>query len=306
MPEGHILIPFPDRWLPVLMTLRYPGQLILLSFLASCAKGDKVPAYVEIPGVAVTTTSGQGLATSRITEAWVSVDESFVGVWELPARIPVLAEGEHRIDVVPGVKRNGLFDDRLQYPFYTTWTSTASLSREGTTTLSPTVVYRSDALLWLEGFDDTFVRLNATDESDTTLLRITPAEEPGLSFLQNTPCGAIRLDPSHPYIKVYSDEDFEVSGGPVFLELDYRNDLLFTVGAIVNVEGTETTVPLLLLVPTRRSDGSMPWNKVYIDLSSVFNAGVTQRDFYFEASLPSGSGSAEIYLDNLKLVRFGS
>lgn len=288
------------------MALRYPARITLLSFLASCAKGDKVPAYIEIPSITAVATSGQGLATSRITEAWVSVDESFVGVWELPARIPVLEEGGHRIDVVPGVKRNGLFDDRLQYPFYTTWTSTATFSREGTTALSPTVAYRSDALLWIEGFDDTFVRLNATDESDTTLLRITPAEEPGLSFLQNTPCGAIRLDPSHPYIKVYSDEDFEVSGGPVFLELDYRNDLLFTVGAMVNVEGTEASVPLVFLVPTRRSDGSMPWNKVYIDLSTVFNAGVTQRDIYLEASLPSGSGSAEIYLDNLKLVRFGS
>lgn len=306
MLEGRILIPFFDRCLPVHMVRRYSGWLLLMMLMASCAKGDKVPAYLEIPGFSLSTTTEQGLATSRITEAWVSVDESFIGVWELPARVPVLAEGAHRIDVVPGVKRNGLFDDRLQYPFYTTSTSTAMLTKEGTTTLSPAIVYRDNTNIWLEGFEDTFVRLNTTDASDTTLLRISPAEEPGLLFLQNTPCGAFRLDAAHPYVKAYSDEDFEVSGGPVFLELDYRNDLLFTVGAIVNVEGTETTVPLVLLVPTRRSDGSMPWNKVYIDLSSVFNAGVTQRDIFFEASLPSGSTSAEIYLDNIKLVRFGS
>lgn len=306
MLKGRILILFSDRCLPVQMLHRYPGWLFFVVFLASCAKGDKVPAYVEIPGFTLVTTTEQGLATTKITEAWVSVDESFVGVWELPARVPVLAEGAHRLDVVPGVKRNGLFDDRLQYPFYTAWTGTSTLLREGTTSIAPAIAYQSNAEIWLEGFEDTFVRLNTTDESDTTLLRITPTEEPGLLFLQNTPCGAFRLDAAHPYIKAYSDEDFEVNGGPVFLELDYRNDLLLTVGAIVNVEGSETTVPLVLLVPTRRSDGTMPWNKVYIDLSSVFNAGVTQRDIYFEASLPSGSSAAEIYLDNIKLLRFGT
>ncbi len=288
------------------MVRRYAAGLLVIALLGSCAKGDKVPAYLEVPAMSLTTSSDQGLATSRITDAWVSVDESFIGVWELPARIPVLAEGNHRIDVVPGVKRNGLFDDRLQYPFYTTWTGTVSLTREGTAALSPSIGYQASTDIWLEGFEDTFVRLNVTDESDTTLLRITPSEEPGFPFLEGTSCGAMRLDAAHPYIKVFSDEDFEAANGPAFLELDYRNDLLFTVGAIVNLEGTETSVPLVLLVPTRRSDGSMPWNKVYIDLSAVYNAGVTQRDFYFEASLPSGSSSAEIDLDNIKLVRFGS
>lgn len=286
------------------MVPRCIPAILLLPLVASCAKGDKVPSYVEIPAVTLTTTTAQGMATSKVTDVWVSVDESFLGVWELPARVPILAEGPHRIDVVPGVKRNGLFDARVRYPLYTTWTGQVNLTREGTATINAAVQYQPTAEFWIEGFEDTFIRLNTTEASDTTLIRFTPAEHPDLLYLENTPCGGFRLDAANPYIRIYTDEDFEASSGPVFLELDYRNDLAFTVGVLFSADNTPTSVPLVILVPTRRSDGTMPWNKVYIDLSGLFNSGVADRDIYIEASLPSSVPSASVYLDNLKLVRF--
>src|SRR5438045_9346172 len=100
----------------MIQTLR-TTSLLLLSLVA-CKKGDKVASYVDIPVVALQATDAQGGATSKVTDAWVSVDDHFIGVWELPAHVPVLATGEHRITVVPAIKRNGTFDDRLRYPFY--------------------------------------------------------------------------------------------------------------------------------------------------------------------------------------------
>lgn len=286
------------------MVPRCIPALLLPALLASCAKGDKVPGYLEIPAVTLTTTTAQGMATSKVTDVWVSVDESFVGVWELPARVPILAEGAHRIDVVPGVKRNGLFDSRVRYPLYTTWTGQVNLVREGTTTISAGIQYQPSAEFWIEGFEDTFIRLNTTESSDTALIRFTPTEHPELVYLENSPCGGFHLDAAHPYIRLYTDEDFEASSGPVFLELDYRNDLTFTVGVLYSSNNTPSSAPLVILVPTRRSDGTMPWNKVYIDLSGLFNSGVSERDIFIEASLPSTVASASVFLDNLKLVRF--
>ncbi len=303
MYEPYILIDRTLRCLLDSMTLRYAVLAPFLILLAACNKGDKVPAYLEIPAVSLTTTTAQGSATTKITDVWVSIDESFVGVWELPARVPILSEGQHRIDVVPAIKRNGTFDDRLRYPFYTTWTSNISLNKEGTTTVNPVVEYIPQADLWIEGFEDTFFQLNTTTDSDTLLTRYLPAEHPELLYVENSPCAGFRLDPEHRRVRVYTDEDFDSYGGPAFLEIEHRNSVLITIGLLYTYNGSARSEPYLYVPATLRSDGSMPWNKLYVDLSSFFNSPIAERDIYIEAELPEGSGSAEVYLDNVKLLR---
>ena len=281
----------------MIRTLR-TASLFLLP-LAACTKGDKVASFVDIPVVTVQATEEQGGSTSKITDAWVSVDERFIGVWELPAHVPVLAEGEHRITVVPAIKRNGTFDDRLRYPFYNEWNGNAYLTKDATTSVQPVTSYLGASEFWVEPFSDPIGRLNVTADSDTLLLApFMPDPE-----LDNTTCRGFVLDAAHPYIRLFTDEDFDVYGGPVFLELDYRTDVMLTVGVIYNYDGSAGTDAWVLVAPTLKSNGTMPWNKIYIDLSSAFNLAITQRDIYIEARLPSGQASATANIDNLKLLR---
>ncbi|MFN3875005.1 MAG: hypothetical protein ACK4L7_03710 [Flavobacteriales bacterium] len=271
--------------------------------IAACAKTGDVPAYVEIPAVAFVAGPGQGGSTSKITDAWVTLDERTLGVWELPARIPALAEGAHVIGVAPAVKRNGAFDDRIRYPFYTAWSGQALLAREGTSVVQPTTAYVSEAAVWHEGFDDPFSLLINAAESDTPLVRFTPTAHPELLFLENGPCAGFRLDAAHRFARVLTDEDFEASGGPVFLEIDHRGDIAITVGLIYVAQGLERVEPYYIGLPTLRSDGSMPWNKAYIDLSGLFNSPVSQRDIYIEVRLPEDRSNGQAYIDNVKLLR---
>lgn len=271
--------------------------------LAACSKGDKVPSYVEVPAMTLTTTSGQGGATSKITDAWVTLNDQLIGVWELPARIPVLAEGRQTIGVSPAIKRNGAFDDRLRYPFYRTWSGEAELVREGTTRVEPTTSYINETLVWQEGFEDPFSLIATAPSSQVQLQRFTPATHPNLLFLENGPCAGLLLDPANRYARIETDEDFTSYGGPAFLELDHRSDLLITVGIKYVAEGIERSEPFIYLPPTHRSDGTMPWNKVYVDLSPFFNTAVSQRDIFIEAELPANRSEASIYLDNIKLLR---
>lgn len=283
-----------------------PNALPILAaplLLAACAKTGDVPAYVEIPAVAFTAGPGQGGSTSKITDAWVTLDERTLGVWELPARIPVLAEGARTIGVTPAVKRNGAFDDRLRYPFYRSWSGQAVLTREGTSVVQPATGYVSEALVWHEGFDDPFSLLINAPANDTPLVRFTPATHPELAFLENGPCAGFRFDADRRFARVLTDEDFESYGGPVFLEMDHRSDVPITVGVIYMAQGLERVEPYFIALPTLRGDGSMPWNKVYIDLSGLFNSPVSQRDLFIEARLPSGRSSGEAYIDNIKLLR---
>lgn len=288
------------------MTLSTPLSGMVLLLLAACNKGDKVPAYVEIPVVEVTTSAEQGSATAKITDAWVSLNGSLVGVWELPARIPVLAEGSNTITVTPAIKRNGSFDDRLRYPFYTSWDGIADLVREGVTIIAPQTTYIPQTEFWIEAFEDAFARLNVTEESDTTLVRFIPSENPGLSFLDDSPCGGFVLAGTRTHMRIYTDEDYEANGDAVFLELDYRSNVVLTVGVLYSVGGSPISNDYVYLVPTGEHAGSMPWNKIYIDLSPVFNSAIAERDIFIEADLPDGQGSAEVYIDNFKLLRIAS
>lgn len=271
----------------------------LLFPLFACTKGDKVAAFVDIPAVTVQASEAQGGSTSKVTDAWVSVDEHFIGVWELPARVPVLAEGNHTITVVPAIKRNGMFDDRLRYPFYNAWSGNTQLVKEGTATVEPVSTYLNATEFWVEPCSDPIGRLNTTADSDTLLLPPFLPDPP----LDNTTCRGFALDAAHPYIRVYTDEDFEVYGGPVFLELDYRTNMYLTVGVLYNYNGNPGADPWVIVAPTLKSNGSMPWNKIYIDLSNAFNLGITERDIFIEASLPSGQATATAYIDNLKILR---
>lgn len=303
--EQRILIRSAMRCPPCTMTLVTPLTGLLFLALAACTKGDGVPAYLEVPSVSVVTTTAQGSATSKITDAWVSIDETLLGVWELPARIPVLAEGRHTINVVPAIKRNGTYDDRLRYPFYTAWNGPVDLVREGNTMIAPETSYIAQAEFWIEAFEDAFTQFNVTNDSDTTLNRYIPAENPGMPFLENSPCGGFVLDPAHPHMRIFTDEDYEANGNAVFLELDFRSDATIVVGVLYSAGGISYSNDYVYLAPTG-SSSSASWNKIYIDLSSVFNTAIAERDIYIDVDLPTGASSASVYIDNFKLLRIAS
>lgn len=271
--------------------------------MVACSKGDKVPGYLDIPAITLNAGSNAGGNTIRATDAWVYADEELIGVWELPARVPVLKSGATTITVAAGIKQNGMYDDRLRYPFYTRWEGMVDLAPTSSQSILPVVNYIPQANFWIEAFEDVGTQLNVTSNSDTTLLRFTPQSHPDI-VLDGTPCGGVILDSENRYIRLYTDINFEPSNGPIFLEMDYRNDVQFTVGVTYVQSGTPIVQPYVYVVPTRRSDGSMPWNKIYIELSSRWNlAGIGQRNFFLEVALPSDRNSGEVYFDNIKVVR---
>lgn len=285
------------------MKLTRALQVAFLMLLGvACNKGDKIPSYLEIPAVTLTTTGPEGAPTSKITSVWVSVNDELLGVWELPARIPALYEGNVEVRVVPAIERNGMYDDRLRYPFYAPFISSVTLNKNATTTILPVVEHIEAASFWIESFDDPGTLLNLSPSSDTTLQRITPTGDPDI-VLDNTPCGAFILDVEHQYIRVYTEENFDVFGGPVFLELDYRSDIQFTVGVQYVYNGVTNANPYVYVAPTTLSAGGTRWNKIYIDLSPVFNTAISQRNIFLEARLPDGATNAAVYFDNIKLLR---
>ena len=115
------------------------GIALQLMLFTSCDKfkGDQtIPAYLTIDSIYLTTSlSMQGSASAKITDAWVYVDEVQIGAFQLPARIPVLERGMHEVQILPGIKQNGIAATRAAYPFYAPIEQTLELTEGDTTTL---------------------------------------------------------------------------------------------------------------------------------------------------------------------------
>ena len=85
-------------------TLKFGALLLCLtSLLSSCDiinPAEDIPSYVSVSGVSLSSNSvTEGTSSSKITEAWLSVDGDFLGAYAIPSTFPILEEGEHEIAI---------------------------------------------------------------------------------------------------------------------------------------------------------------------------------------------------------------
>lgn len=289
--------------------MRYPHRNIMTrtlllaglctALLTACKKDGAIPAYVEISSPVVVDAAGQGIS-SKITDLWVFVNDQPAGVWEPGKRIPLIAAGTATVKVIAGVRKNGITDNRIQYPFYATWQQQVDLVPEHTTTLAPEVQYYPGLDQWLADFN-TGIRFDTVDCTATMQLVASDSTLVGQG-LRN---GRIDLDPEHSmYRGVSSGDPFTNTGNVAFLELDYRSDTRLLIGVRYLLKGWQREVAYLYAVPTKKADGSMPWNKIYVDLAEPWNAGgALDKRFYIKAELENGATTGVVEVDNIKLVR---
>ena len=281
------------------MTRTLPLVGLWLLTFASCKKDGAVPAYVQLAPPVVVAANGQ-LVSSKITDAWVYVNDQPVGVWEPGDRIPLIAQGDATVKVIAGVRKNGIINDRIQYPFYATWQQQMDLVPEQTVVIQPQLQYFDNLDIWMADFE-TGQRFDTVD--CTATMALVPSDSTLLG--QGLGNGRINLDTDHPLYRGLSSGDAFTNTGPVaFLELDYRSDTPLLVGVRITVSGDPQLAGYIYAAPTKKSDGSMPWNKIYLDMATAWNIpGAQDKRFYIEASLPAGATSGIVEVDNIKLVR---
>ena len=263
--------------------------LLIVLVLSSCQKEDAggIPTYLKIDNI----TLNEGNTTSNITDAWVYVNDQLQGVYELPAKFPVLEEEIQTVRIKAGIKINGIASSRTAYPFYNSYFQDITFTPNETNTIIPIVSYLDSIDLFLEDFEGTGINLEISAISDTTLLNLLDGDNH---------YGAGILSDSLFIFEISTDElkDLPQAGSPVFLELDYKSNTQFLVGVYVNDPQSVIQKDLLWINPKEE------WNKIYINLTTTISEGINassfkvfigmKRDFELEKN--------ELYFDNLKVV----
>ena len=249
----------------------------------------------------------QGTASQKIVDAWVYVDDDLVGGFEMPALIPVLKEGLHKLEIRPGIKLNGISDTRAPNPcFQPVIVEEFKLVPDSTTRFYGVSKYYSNAeFVWMEDFEDASLSIIKSSNSDTGIVITSPAGSPD-AFLDEYSrfSGICYLDKVNDYLELVSNDGngqgFVFDRGDfIFLELNYHNNIPIEVGLYIKLMNNNVEDRSFLIVSTSEN-----WNKIYINFTPIVNETADAVNFriYFRGYLPNDAVSAFIALDNIKLV----
>lgn len=312
--------------LKIITFLLIGGVLICVS----CQKFDnkqEIPAYIKIDKFNLSTQEVlEGANSTSISDAWVYVDEKLLGVYELPAKIPVLENGLHRLRICPGVKFNGNSDLRGIYPLYTQYDNReADLKIDGILECTPNIEYEKNIDI---EFNESFENGNngTLMKSDTAAFKIEGVEK-GSEYADpeiviTSISGADPLDARSDYVmKMHLDEEkkafvirpnndfsFHTEEGyrqdlPVFLEVETKSDLPIAIW-LVGDHDDGTVYPEEFAYIKARDK----WTKLYFNITPFIDRNInTMKKFkiYFMANNLNENGehvTSDIFIDNIKLI----
>lgn len=267
---------------------------------------ESIPSYLYIPAINLTTTPEQGPNSHEIIDGWVYLNDALLGVYQLPALIPFNKTGYFKVEVRGGIRQSGQGNDRLYYPFYTTYVKYTTLYPKTIDTLGPiTLTYKSNAKFeFIEAFDEPstkFERIRGSAKD--TFYRVSESK---YTWGGSGGAGKLEMKSDTALVEINTLNEYLLPGGDaqVYLEMDYRNNSPFTVGFIANQKGLGqeyNPVSILTLYPTDTT-----WHKLYISLrGDIGSQGANSKYKIFFRSNKSQVGfTSHIYFDNIKLIRF--
>jgi hypothetical protein len=268
--------------------------------LFSCEKQKAiVPGFLKIDDVILQAAPTQGSSSDRITDINVFINDQSVGIFELPALIPIQQTGNVNLKIRGVIYKNGQSNEKVDYPFYTTYSLDTTFVPEAQMEITPIVQYQSSAIFddpWSGEDFETGVNFNYHPLSDTEFQRVT---DPAEAF--EGASGLAYLTESMDFFEAWSPRFSNIprNGVDVWLEMDYKCTHRFAISVFVNGTAPANQRSIVFFNPRAT------YGKVYIELNSVFSTLSGAVNYTLAIGFPKQTGEvAQFYIDNVKLVRF--
>ena len=267
----------------------------LFALLSSgCGKENAVPAYVYLPSFSLTTKSGEGSNSHKITDAWVYVDGQINGVFQMPVTLPIIELGQHEITVFAGIRNNGTRSNPVINPFFEAYKISMNLKAGKVDTLRPKTAYIANTQFKImENFETG--NIFTVDRDNDAALRFTNIDN---GFEGKS--GQIILTKANPIMEKASSTKAQLSDSAenIYLEMNYKTQAELTVGLVGSDNLGDISTFKITLFPTKE------WNKTYINLTNEAK-DLKKKDFQivFRSLLPDTLSTATILIDNVKLIQ---
>jgi hypothetical protein len=272
--------------------------IVSVSFLSCEDKKAIIPGYLKIDDVILASTLGQGSSTDRITDINVFINDQSLGIFELPALVPIQTTGKVNLKIRGVIYKNGKSNEKVDYPFYKTYQVDTNFVPEMRMELTPTITYETTAVFddpWSGEDFEAGVNFNYNPRSDTVFERVSDNQA-----FEGT-SGLAYLTEDMTLFEAWSSTfaDIPRNGKAVWLEMDYKSTHQFGVSIFYNETSTQTQEAITIFNPRAT------YGKVYIELGTVFSTLSGAFNYTLAIGFPKAKGeTAQFYIDNVKLIRF--
>lgn len=292
-------------------------SVLMLSSCDNFEGGQEIPAYINFKGFYLeenpnfTFSQSEDLLTSDIRDVWVYVDNDWIGAYPLhleadssfSCSFPILKEGEHKIDLRPGIIYNRMNNMREEYVFYTTYTDNLDLIPGQEIVIEPKpIMYTNKCSIPLkETFENYFVNFEQADVVGAEPLPMTIIND---SVKYGNHCGAIYFEDGGHNKFITIDSIYCNNTNGIILEVDYYSNIPFEIGMYGRSQSEEAYKYISAVRLTPPQSGK--WEKAYILLSKVWNTlgYPTTFKIYIEAFNPNNINNSFIHIDNIKFVQY--
>jgi len=268
--------------------------LLILLVLSSCQKEDTggIPSYLKIDNI----TLDEGNTTSNITDAWVYINGQLQGVYELPAKFPVLEQGNTDIKVYAGIKNNGIAAERAVYPFYNPYTINTELSINSTIEINPEISIKENISGQFDDFDPSY-----SFNADTCFQVLSGGPYGKFGSLSLSDSDSILITEINYQDFPLSFDNVPQQGSPTYMELDYKNNTSFLVGMYINFPNSPTLEKGLLWINPKED-----WNKIYIDLTQTISEAIGAETFsiFIKMQRDSNLDENKLDFDNIRIIHY--
>lgn len=263
-------------------------------FLLSCNK-DKLKAptasFLVCNKPKINLTTIQGSNSDNITEYWLYVDGKFQGCYPVGGVMPILASNNAKITVYGGIKKNGIKDTRLPYPFYTNYETNLTVDAGKTYTITPEFSYINNLYIPInDNFESTGSQFVAQGDSFYVL-----TANPNLTYGGSGKSVFMSMSDAKPTAKMITSTPYSlpIAGTNIYVELDYKCNQQFTVGVR---GGNQEDRDAVVVTPQAN------WKKIYILLTPVVSAQPTYSYYNLYIKATKEVTTPEIFIDNVKLI----
>ncbi|MEX1193294.1 MAG: hypothetical protein WEA99_15085 [Brumimicrobium sp.] len=239
-----------------------------------------------------------GELTHNFTEAFVNINGEFIGVFELPAKIPVLESGECDVVITPGVRNNGISATKKRYPFVENFSAKVLINESDTSQVELFTKYYEDVKFLIEDFESASLKIEEDESSQVSL-----EKEDNNEILEwGNYYGSIHLTSEDSlYVGVTTfNTNLPKQGSEVYLEIDYRNSNSLLTSVLSVGSGSVIQDPYIQLNPQE----TPKWKKIYIDLKEIVStrSNAYINEIVLTAVKDQGLNNSHVYLDNVKIV----
>ena len=276
--------------------------IVLITVFGGCddfRNPDQIPAFLYIDYPTKSPGIGQGASTHNITEAYLYINDEFLGAYTPGRSYPVLNTGNTKITIFFGIRMNNLDEMPNIYNIYGRYEVMMNFEPGRTDTIRPDARYASAAnFVYVEDFEGPHIYTTDLDDDPLTSLQLTPGGP-----AEGNQCGVLTVTETNPVTQVGTEQQYLIStiGNPVFMEIDYKGNTDLYIG-LIGYDNVSIPLPFLKIQLFPRSD----WRKVYIELTEEI-IQLRKQNFRFTLlavyNPTLNIAEQQVFVDNIKLIK---